>query len=238
MLTGIDGYITMEANVDVKVIDPIHVSSTELKTGEAADITIDAPSYPYQALVTMFGTYVNGITDNDGNGVPSAEGELFGNPVTIPGTGDAVSGDFNIINWYWVDAAQPYGQTGYDTVGHIPATNSQSTDTRMIELEDIAAGNYYKAFEYGYTVSDEDIAKLAEYGLTLEKVMTDSGYSYDVNTGLKISGTPAQAGTVEFGVTLNLPLARGFGSAFPNNVKVCSPAYVQIPTTVTLTIAE
>ena len=37
VLTGIDGYITMEANVDVKVIDPIHVSSTELKTGEAAE---------------------------------------------------------------------------------------------------------------------------------------------------------------------------------------------------------
>lgn len=238
VLSGIDGYITMDANVVVKVIDPIHVSSTELKTGEAAEITIDAPSYPYQALVTMLGTYPNSVTDNDGNGVPSATAELFGGPVEIPGTGDAVSGDFNIINWYWVDAEQPYGANGYEAVGHIPSPNSQSTDTRMIEMADIEAGNYYKAFEYGFAVSEEDIAKLAEYGLTVENTMTDSGYGYDINTGLKLSGTPAQAGTVEFGVTLNLPLARGFGSAFPNNIKVCSPAYVQIPTTVTLTIAE
>ena len=82
------------------------------------------------------------------------------------------------------------------------------------------------------------VAELADYGLTVDKVMVDSGYKYEVNTALTISGTPTKAGTVEIAVTLTVPLVRGFGSAFPNNVKVVSPCAIAIPTTVVLTIGE
>ena len=105
-------------------------------------------------------------------------------------------------------------------------------------MADIEAGNYYRAYEYGFSVSDEDVAKLAEYGLTLEKVMTASGYGYDINSALSITGTATAAGTVEIGVTLTVPLVRGFGSAFPNNVHVVGPVVIEIPTTITLTIGE
>lgn len=238
VLSGIDGYLNMNANVVIRVIDPIHVSATELKVGEAADVTIDAPSYPYMALVNMSGAYANSVTDNDGNGVPAAMTDFFGSPIPVPGTGEPVSGELNIMNWYWTEKDLPWAEKGYDTIGHIPFPNATCTDARVIEISDIEAGNFYKAFEYSYSISEEDLATLAEYGLSVDKVMVDSGYKYDVNTALTISGTPTKAGTVEFGVTLNLPLVRGFGSSFPNNVKVASPLAVEIPTTVVLTIAE
>ena len=238
VLDGIDGYLTMDANVNVNVIDPIHVSSASVKVGEAADITIDAPSYPYQGLVTMTGAYNNAIAYDDGTAIDGLEGNLFGSAFHVPGTGEPVDGNLNIINWYWVDKSLPYGVTGYDSVGAIPATNATCTDARVIELADIEAGNYYRAYEYGFSVSDEDVAKLAEYGLTLEKVMTASGYGYDINSALSITGTATAAGTVEIGVTLTVPLVRGFSSSFPNNVKVVSPCVIEIPSTITLTIGE
>ena len=237
-LSGIDGYLTMDANVDVNVVDPIHASATALKVGEAADITIDAPSYAYGSLVTMTGAYNNVIAYDDGTAIAGAEGKLFGGTFHVPGTGEPVEGALNIFNWYWLDKSLPYGVTGYDSIGAIPVTNATCTDARVIEVSDIEAGNFYKAYVYGYSVSDEDMAKLSEYGLTLDKVMTDSGAKYDVNTALHISGTAAKAGTVEIGVTLTVPLVRGFGSAFPNNVKTVSPCVVEIPTAITLTIGE
>jgi hypothetical protein len=238
VLSGIDGYLNMDANIVIRVIDPIHVSATELKVGEAAEVTIDAPSYPYMALVDMSGAYPNTVADNDGNGMPAAMTDFFGQPIPVPGTGEGITGDLNIMNWYWVEKDHAWAEKGYDSIGHIPFPNATCTDARVIDIVDIEAGKYYKAYEYGYTISDEDLAKLAEYGLTVEKVMVDSGYKYDVNTAITVSGTPTKAGTVEFNVTLNLPLVRGFGSSFPNNVKVASPLATEIPTTVVLTISE
>lgn len=238
VLAGIDGYLTMNANVDVNVIDPIHVSSNELKVGETADITIDAPSYPYGSLVTMTGAYNNTMAYDDGTAIAGVEGNLFGSAFHVPGTGEPVAGALNIFNWYWTDKSLPYGATGYESIGAIPVTNATCTDARVIEIADMEAGNYYQAYMYGYTVSDEDAAKLAEFGLTLDKVMTDSGAKYDVNTALHISGNAVKSGTVEIGVTLTVPLVRGFGSAFPNNVKTVSPCVVEIPSTITLTIGE
>ena len=237
-LSGIDGYLSMSANVVIEVIDPIHVSSNTLTVGQAADITIDAPSYPYLSLLTTNGTYTNCMTYADGSNVEGTEGNLFGRPFHVPGTGEPVDGALNIMNWYWLDETLPYGMNGYESVGAIAVTDATCTDARVIEIADIQAGNYYQAYEYGYTVSEEDVAKLAEFGLTLDKVMTDSGRQYDVNTAVTVSGTPAKAGTVEIGVTLTVPLVRGFGSAFPNNVNVVSPCVIQIPSTVVLTIAE
>lgn len=178
------------------------------------------------------------MTYADGGSVEGVEGNLFGSPFHVPGTGEPVSDTLNIMNWYWVDEALPYGMNGYDSIGAIAITDATCTDARVIEIADIQAGNYYQAYEYGYTVSEEDAAKLAEFGLTLDKVMTDFGHQYDVNTAVTVSGTPTKTGTVEIGVTLTVPLVRGFGSAFPNNVKVVSPCVIQIPSTVVLTIGE
>ena len=238
VLSGIDGYLTMNANVNVNVVEPIHASTTELKVGDVADITIDAPSYAYGSLVTMTGAYNNIIAHDDGTAIDGVEGSLFGSAFHVPGTGEPVEGSLNIINWYWLDKSLPYGVTGYDSIGAIPVTNATCTDARVIDIADIEAGNFYQAYVYDYSVSDEDAAKLNEYGLTLEKVMTASGYQYDVSTGLHISGTATKAGTVEIGVTLTVPLVRGFGSAFPNNVKTVSPCVVEIPSTITLTISD
>jgi len=237
-LTGVDGYLSLSANVVIRIVDPIHVTGSDMKVGQEANVTIDAPSYAYGSLMNQSGVYNCTITDAEGNAIAGTEGALFGGSFHVPGTGEPVTGDLNLINWYWVDANQPYGQSGYDTIGHIPFTNAKSTDTRYIEMSDLEAGNYYKAFEYGYVVSDEDIAKLAEFGLKLEKVMTDSGCSYDVNTALSITGTPTKAGSVEISVKLQVPLVRGFGAAFPNNVHTVSPAVIEVPSTITLVIAE
>ena len=237
-LNGIDGYLKMNANVIIEVIDPIHVTGDALKVGEAASLTIDAPSYPYMGLVTLPGAYANIMQKTDGTAIEGVDANLWGAPFRAAGTGEPVKDTLNIMNWYWVEENTPYGVTGYDSIGHIPFPNATCTDARVIEIADIEAGNYYQAYEYGYTVSDEDIAKLAEYGLSLEKVIVDSGYKYDVNTALTIAGTPTKAGTVEIAVTLTVPLVRGFGSSFPNNVKVVSPCAIAIPTTVVLTIGE
>ena len=132
---------------------------------------------------------------------------------------------FRILNWYWVDETS--SQATYDVLA-IAFADIEATDARYIDTADIEAGNYYKEFLYGYTVSEEDVAALEEYGLTLEYVMSNhtgtQGISYDVNTGLHITGTPTQAGSVEVTVTLQVPLV--IGSRFPNfyaQIRLLSP---------------
>ena len=57
-------------------------------------------------------------------------------------------------------------------------------------------------------------------------------------SSLAITGTPTKAGEVEITVTLQIPLVRGFGSRFPNNVHVGSPTATEVTRTFTLTIGE
>mgnify|MGYP002625538388 CR=1 FL=1 len=243
VLEGIDGYITMNANIQINVIDPIHVSTETLKVGEEAAVAIDAPYYQYGSLIVVSNHYANTLTDAEGNPLAKVENpaSFFGNN-DAPGTGDPIEGGLNVMNWYWRNQEDPYGKNNYECLGHIAFANAQSTDTRYLEMADVEAGNYYKAFLYELNVSEEDQAKLAEYGLNVEKVMTSTtgyqGISYDVNTALAISGTPSKAGTVDFTVTVQVPLVRGFGAAFPNNVHVTSPVVTELTRTVTLTIGE
>ncbi len=243
-LTGIDGYISLTAPVVIKMVDPIHVSQTELKVGLAADVEINAPYYTYSNSVTVNAIYVNTITDLEGNPV---QGQWYpgggrGREGTAKSTGDSIGGSWRILNWYWKDAAQlPAGNT-YDCVGHLAFADIEATDARYLEMADVNAGKYYQAYELSLSVSDEDAAKLAEYGLTAEKVMTPyTSYQnivFDVNSALKLTGTPVKAGEVEITITLQLPLVNGFGSRFPNNIHVASPVVTEITRTVTLTIDE
>lgn len=241
-LTGIDGYITLTAPVVIRMVDPIHVSQTELKVGQAADVTINAPYYAYSSSVTVNAIYVNTITDLEGNPV---QGQWYpgggrGSEGTAKSTGDSIGGSWRILNWYWKDASQlPAGNT-YDCVGHLAFADIEATDARYIDTADVLSGNYYKAFPYEFRMSDEDAAKLADFGLTVEKVMTNhtgyQGVSYDVNTGLKLTGTPAKAGEVTVTVTVQIPLV--MGSRFPNFYARMSPVVTEITRTVTLTIGE
>lgn len=242
-LTGIDGYINRAAPVIIRIVDPIHVSGLDgLKTGEAVDINVDAPYYTYNDYITVNGVYVNTITDAEGNSVQGQHypGGGRGREGDALSTGDSVAGSWRILNWYWVDENQlPAGNT-YDCVGHIAFADIEATDARYIDTADIEAGNYYKEFLYGYTVSEEDVAALEEYGLTLEYVMSNhtgtQGISYDVNTGLHITGTPTQAGSVEVTVTLQVPLV--IGSRFPNFYAQMSPVVTELTRTITIEIAE
>ena len=241
-LTGIDGYISLTAPVVIKVVDPIHVSETELKIAQAADIEIDAPYYTYNNSVTVSEVYVNTITDAEGN---SVQGQWYpgggrGKEGTAKSTGDSIGGSWRILNWYWKDASQlPAGNT-YDCVGHLAFADIEATDARYIDTADVLSGNYYKAFLYEFHISDEDAAKLAEYGLFVEKVMTNhtgyQGINYDVNTGLKVTGTPAKAGEVTVTFTVQIPLV--VGSRFPNFYARMSPVVTEVSRTVTLTIGE
>lgn len=241
-LTGIDGYISLTAPVVIKVVDPIHVSETELKIAQAADIEIDAPYYTYNNSVTVNEVYVNTITDAEGN---SVQGQWYpgggrGKEGTAKSTGDSIGGSWRILNWYWKDASQlPAGNT-YDCVGHLAFADIEATDARYIDTADVLSGNYYKAFLYEFRISDEDVAKLAEYGLSVEKVMTNhagyQGINYDVNTGLKITGAPTKAGEVTVTVTVQIPLV--MGSRFPNFYARMSPVVTEVSRTVTLTIGE
>ena len=241
-LTGIDGYISLAAPVVIKVVDPIHVSETELRVGQAAEIEINAPYYTYNNSVTVNEIYVNTITDADGN---SVQGQWYpgggrGKEGTAKSTGDSIGGSWRILNWYWKDAAQlPAGNT-YDCVGHLAFADIEATDARYIDTADVLSGNYYKAFLYEFRISDEDTAKLAEYGLSVEKVMTNhtgyQGINYDVNTGLKVTGAPTKAGEVTVTITVQIPLV--VGSRFPNFYARMSPVVTEVTRTVTLTIGK
>ena len=240
-LNGIDGYITLGAQAVIRVVDALHVSTTSLKVGEAANVTVDAPYYAYESLVKVNPRFVSTVKHTDGTPVAQGEMQGFGGKTILPGTGDSVGGTLRIQNWYWKDASQVQGNN-YDGLGALAYADSESTDCRYLETADVEAGNYYQAYLYEFRISDEDAAKLAEYGLTAEKVMTPvtayQGITYDYNAALAITGTPTKAGEVEITVTLQIPLVRGFGSRFPNNVHVGSPTATEVTRTFTLTIGE
>ena len=62
--------------------------------------------------------------------------------------------------------------------------------------------------------------------------------SYEYESALSITGTPTQAGTVEFDVTFTCPLVRAFpNGSFPNAYGQATPLCLPITTTVTLNIA-
>jgi hypothetical protein len=243
-LAGVDGYLNLTAPVVIRIVEPIHASSdlAALKVGEATDITFDAPYYAYGGYPVVSAWYENTITDADGNPVDPVDVEGSRGTTHIAGTGDPVGGSWNIYNWYWKNAEQKLGSGSYDVIGHLAFADIQATDARYIDTADVLAGNYYKAFLYGYSVSEEDQEKLAEYGLTAEKVITSfagyQGIHYDINSALRLTGAPTKAGEVTFTVTLNLPLVRGLGNRFPNFNGLASPAVTEITRTVTLTIAE
>ena len=91
----------------------------------------------------------------------------FGGKTILPGTGDSVGGTLRIQNWYWKDASQVQGNN-YDGLGALAFADIEATDARYLETADVEAGNYYQAYLYEFRVSDEDAAKLAEYGLTVD----------------------------------------------------------------------
>lgn len=242
-LSGIDGYINLTAPVVIRLVEPIHADGADsLTVGQAADVTIDAPYYAYNGYVAVNEVYVNTITDAEGNSVQGQHypGGGRGREGDAKSTGDSIGGSWRILNWYWKDASQlPAGNT-YDCVGHLAFADIEATDARYLDTADVLAGNYYKAFPYEFSISDEDVAKLAEYGLTVEKIMTShtgyQGISYDVNTGLKLSGTPTKAGTVEVSVTVQVPLC--VGQRFPNFYAQMSPVVTEITSPITVVIAE
>lgn len=240
-LNGIDGYITLGAQAVIRVVDALHVSTTSLKVGEAANVTVDAPYYAYESLVKVNPRFVSTVKHTDGTPVAQGEMQGFGGKTILPGTGDSVGGTLRIQNWYWKDASQVQGNN-YDGLGALAFADIEATDARYLETADVEAGNYYQAYLYEFRVSDEDAAKLAEYGLTAEKVMAPvtayQGITYDYNSALAITGTPTKAGEVEITVTLQIPLVRGFGARFPNNVHVGSPTATEVTRTFTLTIGE
>lgn len=240
-LNGIDGYITLDAQAVIRVVDALHVSTSSLKVGEAANVTVDAPYYAYESLVKVNPRFVSTVKHTDGTPIAQGEMEGFGGKTILPGTGDSVGGTLRIQNWYWKEASQVQGNN-YDGMGALAFADIEATDARYLEMADVEAGNYYQAYLYEFRISDEDAAKLAEYGLTAEKVMTPvtayQGITYDYNSALAITGTPTKAGEVEITVTLQIPLVRGFGSRFPNNVHVGSPTATEVTRTFTLTIGE
>ena len=241
-LTGIDGYITKTAPVVISIVDPVHVSQTNLKVGEEAQVVVDVPSYAYNSTVKLSENYVSTLHDADGNPVEGQEYAGFGGTNKAPSTGESVGGNWRILNWYWQDASYLPGGGSYDVMGALAFADIEATDARFLDTADVDAGNYYMAVPYQFTVSDEDAAKLAEYGLHVEKVMTNhaayQGINYDVNTAVEISGVPTKTGEVQVTVTLQLPLVASLGGRFPNFNKLASPCVTEISRTVTLTISE
>lgn len=241
-LTGIDGYITKTAPVVIAIVDPVHVSQTNLKVGEEAQVVVDVPSYAYNSVVNLSENYVSTLHDADGNPVEGQEYAGFRGTSKTPGTGESVGGNWRILNWYWQDASYLPGGGSYDVMGALAFADIEATDARFLDTADVEAGNYYMAVPYQFTVSEEDVAKLAEYGLQVEKVMTNhaayQGINYDVNTAVEISGVPTKSGEVQVTVTLQLPLVASLGGRFPNFNKLASPCVTEISRTITLTISE
>ena len=245
-LKGIDGYISKTAPIAIHIVDPMHVSTTTLKVGEEANVVFNTPSYPYNGYVNMSSNYLCTLLDADGNPVEGQEYEKLafgggsGGTVKAVGSGDSVAGGWRILNWYWQDRSYLPGGGSYEVMGAIAFADIEATDARYLETADVVAGNYYMDFPYQFSVSDEDAAKLAEYGLSVERVMSNhdgyQGVSYDVNTALAVTGVPTKSGEIEITVTLQLPLVSG--SRFPNFNRMGSPCVTEITRTVTLTISE
>ena len=238
-LIGVDGYINLEnIPVTIRTVEAIHVNGeTDMAVGDEVDITIDAPHYAYGmtsadlTIPDLFGSDTTSIPEGTNTIVSGFGGES---------NASLYAGSWNIYNWYWVNEEDPFGSTMAGR-GAISSVDSQSTDTRTIQQSDVEAGNYYQAFEYKFEISEEDTAMLAEYGLAVAPVMTNfngTNGSYEYESGLSITGTASQAGTVEFDVTFYCPLVRSFpGGAFPNAHMQVTPLYLPITRTVTLNIA-
>ena len=161
---------------------------------------VDVPSYAYNSVVNLSGNYVSTLHDVDGNPVEGQEYAGFRGTSKTPSTGESVGGNWRILNWYWQDASYLPGGGSYDVMGALAFADIEATDARFLDTADVEAGNYYMAVPYEFAVSDEDAAKLAEYGLHVEKVMTNhaayQGINYDVNTAVEISGVPTKTGEV------------------------------------------
>ena len=224
-LLGVDGYITL-SNVPVylEIGSAVHVNgATDVAVGDNVEITIDAPHYKYGATADAFS--IPAGFGSDTYSIPEGTNTIvqgFG------GESDAslYEGIWGILNWYWVNEDDPFG-SGETGRGALAAEDAQSTDTRSISRADIDAGNYYKAFEYGFEIAEEDIATLESYGLTVAPVMTNfsaANGSYEYESALSITGTPTQAGTVEFDVTFTCPLARLPERLLPERLRPGHPA--------------
>ena len=241
-LVGVDGYITLNnIPVVINTIEAVHVTGeTNVSVGNHVELMIDAPHYKYGKTAEAF--LIPDVFGRDTYSVPEDEDTivpgLFGAP---PSDAANYAGRWCIFNWYWLNETDPFG-SGPDARGHINTADAQATNARQLTFEEIADQKYYKAFEYGYYVSDEDVAKLAEYGLTAEKVMEDfasTNGTFPINSALKISGNAVKAGSVEIDVLFQCPLVRSFENGlFPNSQRQNTPLCLPIARHITITIAE
>ena len=210
--------------------------SDKVSVGDDVALTFSAPNWAYgstaYSVSSIWGKYTYSVQPGD-NTVTSGFG----------GTSDSAQyeGKWAILNWYWINESDFFG-TGLDGArGHLSYCDAHSTDTRYVEDSVIDNGEYYRAFRYSVEVSEADEAKLADYGLSVEKgysrYKTHAGTFYDVNDSLTITGKAAKAGTVEVAVKVYVPLVRGFGGAmFPNAHMQATPLCLPITRTVTITI--
>lgn len=237
-LTGVDGYITLNnVEVVIRTVEPVHMTgSDKVSVGDDVALTFSAPNWAYGSTAYS----VSSIWGKDTYSVQPGD-----NTVTsgFGGTSDSAQyeGKWAILNWYWINESDFFG-TGLDGArGHLSYCDAHSTDTRYVEDSVIDNGEYYRAFRYSVEVSEADEAKLADYGLSVEKgysrYKTHAGTFYDVNDSLTITGKAAKAGTVEVAVKVYVPLVRGFGGAmFPNAHMQATPLCLPITRTVTITI--
>lgn len=226
-----DGYIELDVPVRIEVVNPIHDEGTALnayQVGSAAETSFSSPYYAYGATVNfnMPGYWSDETLAEDDLGMQT------------------------ILNWYhWKDTdiliKQEPGsnQNNPDNrLGHLVEGENWDASCLVLPLADIQSGNYVKAYLYGYSISEEDASKLAEYGLHVEKMSgTREAYSkatYDYESGMKIVGTPSKAGEVEITVNLQVPAVGSFWGNFPNFKNMVSPHYVTIERVVTISIAE
>lgn len=239
-LTGVDGYITIDsAPVIVKVVETVHVTGeTNVKSGSNVSITIDAPHYAYGSTAANFvipeGLGKDTVSIQPGDNTMVAG--MFGGD-SFDGSGYA--GRWNILNWYWADESDAFS-SGPAARGRLSYADAMATDTRYLEVSQIEAGEYYRAFEYGFSTSAEDTAKLAEYGLSAEKIYENyqgTNGAYDVNNALQITGTATKVGTVEIVVTFYCPLIRAFSNGmFPNSQRQATPLCLALNRIVTINV--
>ena len=234
-LTGVDGYLVVSnVPVVIRTVDALHVNgAVETAVGEKVDLTVNAPHYvygSYMSIPDVFGTDTVSVQPEDDTMVQSS-GRVS--------NGASYAGGWALYNWYWVNKDDVFG-SGAEARGRISFYDAQATDARIIEAADVAAGKYYRAFEYGFEVSEEDKAKLSEYGLSAEKVYTSyigTNGTYDINSAMAITGTASKAGEVEITVTFYCPLVRSFpGGAFPNFQGQTTPLCLKLERTFTITL--
>lgn len=241
-----DGWVTSTVDVNISVVNPLHYEGTDLTSVGVGDevsgsfftnyytyganiarptddmqVNIPGMGYPTDAN----GNSLYGSVETDGMHVESGDGHVHSGYMS----GVYYAQKAKVLNWYRV--------TENDYVGYIDNADKAAGDcvSWQEQISTIGVDNYYKAYTYEYEVTGN-----VPEGITLTPTMQTHtgtyGDTYQVEDTLVISGSPEEAGTYTFTVTLNVPIVINLYDVFYAYAKFGTSGLIQISQTITMVV--